>query len=143
MPIECRLGGHDADMRTLHLGLRVAELERSLAFYTAVGYEVVGRVPETPIGELTMLKLPGDEFVTLELVHDPSDARSAPTTGLSHFVIAVESMEATVDRLRDRGLEVEAPTSPDDSADFLTSSIVDPDGNRIELVQWPPGHADA
>ena len=33
-------------MRTLHFGLRVADLERSLAFYNAVGYEVVG-VPET------------------------------------------------------------------------------------------------
>ena len=37
-------------MRTLHLGLRVADRERSLAFYTAVGYEVVGSVPETPLG---------------------------------------------------------------------------------------------
>ena len=45
---------------------------RSLAFYTAVGYEVVGRVPETPFGRLTMLKLPGDDFVTIELVHDPT-----------------------------------------------------------------------
>jgi lactoylglutathione lyase len=35
-------------MRTLHFGLRVADLGRSLAFYTAVGYEVVGSVPETP-----------------------------------------------------------------------------------------------
>lgn len=35
-------------MRTLHFGLRVADLERSLAFYSAVGYEVVGSVPETP-----------------------------------------------------------------------------------------------
>jgi len=32
--------------------------------------------------------------------------------------------------------------SPNGSDDFLTAWIVDPDGNRIELVQWPPGHAD-
>lgn len=56
----------------LHFGLRVAELDRSLAFYTAVGYEVVGSVPETAFGHLTMLKLPGDDLVTLELVHDPA-----------------------------------------------------------------------
>ena len=37
-------------MRTLHLGLRVAELERSLAFYTNLGYEVLGEVPETKTG---------------------------------------------------------------------------------------------
>jgi catechol 2,3-dioxygenase-like lactoylglutathione lyase family enzyme len=34
-------------MRTLHFGLRVADLDRSLAFYAAVGYEVVGSVPDT------------------------------------------------------------------------------------------------
>jgi catechol 2,3-dioxygenase-like lactoylglutathione lyase family enzyme len=61
-------------MRTLHFGLRVADLERSLAFYTAVGYEVVGSVPETAFGHLTMLKLPDDGFVTIELVHDPTEA---------------------------------------------------------------------
>jgi catechol-2,3-dioxygenase len=56
-------------MRTLHVGLRVTDLDRSLAFYTAVGYE--------------------------------------------------ES---------DDGLK--------------TTFIADPDGRRIELVQWPAGHAD-
>ena len=56
-------------MRTLHLGLRVADLDRSLAFYTALGYEIVGEVPETDLGHLTMIKLPGDEFVAIELVH--------------------------------------------------------------------------
>jgi RibD C-terminal domain len=34
-------------MTTLHFGLRGADLDRSLAFYTDVGYEVVGSVPET------------------------------------------------------------------------------------------------
>jgi lactoylglutathione lyase len=28
----------------------VSDLDRSLAFYTAVGYEVVGSVPDTPLG---------------------------------------------------------------------------------------------
>ena len=60
-------------MRILHLGLRVTDLARSLEFYRAIGYEVLGEVPETAFGSLTMLKLPGDEFVTIELVHDSSD----------------------------------------------------------------------
>jgi lactoylglutathione lyase len=129
-------------MRTLHFGLRVADLDRSLAFYTAVGYEVIGSVPDTPLGRLTMLKLPGDEFVTIELVHDPTEAQVGVGTGLSHFVIKVESMDATITELAARGIDAEVPTSPDDSEDFRTTWIVDPDGNRIELVQWPAGHAD-
>ena len=129
-------------MRTLHFGLHVADLDRALAFYTALGYEVVGSVAETGIGHLTMLKLPDDDFVSIELVHDPDRGDVARGTGLSHFVITVESMDATVAALAANGIEVEAPTSPDGSDDFRTAMITDPDGNRIELVQWAAGHPD-
>ena len=128
-------------MRTLHLGLRVADLDRSLAFYTAVGYEIVGNVPETDLGHLTMIKLPGDEFVTVELVHDPKDTDIDGGTRLSHLVIQVDSMDVMLSELAAGGIDAEAPTSPDGPADFRTTWIVDPDGNRIELVQWPAGHA--
>lgn len=129
-------------MRTLHLGLRVGDLQRSLAFYTAVGYEVVGSVPETPLGHLTMLKLPGDEFVTIELVHDPARPEVGSGMGLSHFVIKVDSLDATISALAARSIGAEAPVSPDGSDEFRTTVLIDPDGNRIELVQWPAGHAD-
>jgi lactoylglutathione lyase len=128
-------------MRTLHFGLRVADLDRSLAFYMAVGYEVVGSVPDTPLGHLTMLKLPADEFVTIELVHDPTPGNDVGT-GLSHFVIKVESMDATVSDLAAHGINAEPPSSPDGSNDFRTTWIIDPDGNRIELVRWPAGHPE-
>ena len=129
-------------MRTLHFGLRVADLDRSLAFYTAVGYEIVGNVPETGLGHLTMLKLPGDGFVTIELVHNPNETEVNGGTRLSHFVIQVDSMDVTLSELAALGIDAEVPTSPDGSADFRTTWLVDPDGNRIELVQWPAGHAD-
>ena len=128
-------------MRTLHVGLRVADLERSLAFYSALGYAVVGTVSRTEFGSLTMLKLPGDEFVTLELVHSPDIDRIDPQ-GLNHIVIKVESMTATIADLATKGVTAEPPSSPDGSADFWTSWITDPDGYRIEMVQWPAGHAD-
>ena len=128
-------------MRTLHFGLRVADLDRSLAFYTALGYEVVGRVPGTPLGHLTMLKLPADEFVTIELVHDPTRGEVDIATGLSHFVVQVESLDATVDDLAARGIDAGAPSAPDGTDDVRTTVAIDPDGNRVELVQWPAGHA--
>jgi lactoylglutathione lyase len=128
-------------MRTLHIGLRVADLERSLVFYTRLGYQVLGTVPETAFGSLTMLKLPGDEFVTIELVHHPGNDRVGPG-GLNHLVVQVESMHDTVAELAAQGIEVDPPTSPDGSADFWTAWLTDPDGYRIELVQWPPGHPD-
>ena len=129
-------------MRTLHFGLRVADLERSLAFYTAVGYEVVGSVPGTAFGHLTMLKLPDDDFVTIELVHDPTNGAVDLGTGLNHFVIKVESLDATITELAAQGIDADTPESPDGSGDLRTTWITDPDGNRIELVQWPAGHPD-
>jgi lactoylglutathione lyase len=128
-------------MRTLHVGLRVGHLERSLAFYTGLGYEVVGKVPETEFGTLTMLKLPGDEFVTIELVDDPATDTVEPG-GLNHLVIQVESMQEAVAALTARGIQVEAPGSPDGAEDFWTAWVTDPDGYRIELVQWPAGHPE-
>jgi lactoylglutathione lyase len=125
-------------MRTLHVGLRVTDLGRSLAFYTAVGYQVVGSVPETSIGHLAMLKLPDDEFVTVELVHDGKPVDRG--TDVSHFVVQVESMVDTLDVLADHGI---GPVDPGQESDGLkTMFIADPDGRRIELVQWPAGHAD-
>ena len=128
-------------MRTLHLGLRVADLERSIAFYASVGYEVLGDVPATELGSLTMLKLPDDEFVALELVHDPTLDRVDPG-GISHIVVQVEDVHAAVAHLGARGVQAGEPGSPDGSADFRTAWVTDPDGYRIELVQWPDGHPD-
>jgi lactoylglutathione lyase len=130
-------------MRTLHLGLRVADLERSLAFYAALGYETVGSVPGTSLGDLTMIKLPDDPFVTIELVSGSSASASSGGGRLSHLVIKVESMDAVLTRLADRGIHPdEPPASPDGPNEFRTAWIADPDENRVELVQWPPDHPD-
>ena len=130
-------------MRTLHFGLRVADVERSLAFYAALGYEVVGSVPGTSVGDLTMIKLPGDAFVTIELVSGSAATAPGAGVGLSHFVIKVESMDGILAELAAEAIiPDEPPGSPDGSDEVLTAWITDPDGNRIELVQWPPGHPD-
>jgi lactoylglutathione lyase len=121
----------------------VADRERSLAFYTALGYEVVGSVPGTSVGDLTMLKLPGDAFVSIELVSGPSAGAPGGGGSLSHFVIGVKSMDGVLAELAGHGVVPdEPPGSPDGSHEFRTAWVTDPDGNRIELVQWPPGHAD-
>jgi len=124
-------------VRTLQFGLKVTDRETSVAFYTTLGYVVVGEVPDSPIGHLTMLKLPDDEFVSLELVHDPAGDAAAP--GFSHFAISVESLEATVATLAASRIDADAVHSP--APDMFTTTITDPDGRRIELVQWPREHA--
>jgi lactoylglutathione lyase len=129
-------------VRTLHIGLHVNDVERSLAFYTAVGYEVVGRVPETPLGMLTMIKLPDDPFVTVELVARTTDGDTRDSGTLSHLVIQVESLEEIVARLATKGVSADGPNRSESPDEIRTAWITDPDGNRIELVQWPTGHPE-
>ena len=129
-------------MRTLHVGLRVSDLERSLGFYTAVGYAVIGTVEGTPFGSLTMLRLPGDGFVTIELVYNPAMGSVDLGTGINHLVVQVESLDATRADLAGKGIVAESPRLPDGGDGPRTSWLTDPDGYRIELVQWPAGHAD-
>lgn len=129
-------------MRTLHVGLRVSDLERSLAFYTAVGYTVAGTVEGTAFGRLTMLRLPGDGFVTIELVYDPARGAVDLGTGLNHLVVQVESLDTTLADLAAQGIVAEPPELPGGTDGPRTSWITDPDGYRIELVQWPAGHPD-
>jgi catechol 2,3-dioxygenase-like lactoylglutathione lyase family enzyme len=124
-------------MRMLHIGLRVTDLERSLAFYTALGYTVAGSVSETEFGSLTMLQLPDDPFVSLELVHD-SARPVKDTSAVNHLVVQVDDLIATVAELAAKGVTAEAPAEP--GPGIRTSWLTDPDGYRIELVQWPAGH---
>jgi lactoylglutathione lyase len=130
-----------ATMRTLHPAYRVANLAASLAFYTAVGYRQVGNVEIGDGGSLTMLKLPDDEVVTLELVHRALGGPVEVGSGFSHLAVQVDNLSTTIDALLDAGLRpgpVQRPGGPDGPQ---TAWLTDPDGYRIELVQWPPGHA--
>ena len=124
-------------MRTLHLGLRVTDLDRSLAFYTALGYVELGRVPDTAFGSLTMLALPDDPFVSLELIHDPLRPVTS-TDAVNHLVVQTDDLDATITELAARGVPAEPPAEP--GPGMRTCWLTDPDGYRIELVQWPAGH---
>jgi lactoylglutathione lyase len=57
-----------------------------------------------------------------------------------HLAIQVEDLEATRRDLAETGIvvgEVETPGGPHGPR---TAEVLDPDGHRIELVQWPDGH---
>lgn len=123
-------------MKMLHTAYRVTDRSAALGFYGALGYEVVGRVDLDAGASLTMLKLPADEFVSLELVHQPTDGG----TGLSHIAVQVDDLAATVESLSQAGLRPGPIEEPGGTGGPRTSFLTDPDGHRIELVQWPAGH---
>lgn len=125
-------------MKTLFVSYRVTDLDRSLAFYTALGYTELGRVEIGDDSLLVILKFPEEPSASLELVHRPAEGRVDVGTGFDHLAIEADDLAATLQRLTDAGLEpgpVQYPGGPEGPK---TSWLTDPDGYRIELVEWPP-----
>ncbi len=118
---------------TLHAACRVSDLNVSLDFYSSLGYQQVGLVSAGDGESITMLKLPGDEFATLELVHRPVDGPVIVGTGFSHLVVQVRHLAATVATLTQLGLQPEAEQRPAGEFGPRTSWLTDPDGYRIEF----------
>ena len=72
----------------------------------------------------------------------PAKGKVEPGTGINHLDIQVESPDAALADLAVKGIAADSPADPDHADRPRTSWITDPDGYRIELVQWPAGHAD-
>jgi lactoylglutathione lyase len=129
-------------VKTLMVAVRVTDLDRSLRFYAAIGYVELGRIASGGGGTLVVLKFPGEPVATLELVHRPAGGPVKVGDGFDHLAIQVDALAPTLDRLAAAGLApgpVEHPGGPEGPA---VGWLTDPDGYRIELVEWPPGHAD-
>ena len=130
-------------MKTLQIAYRVSDLDRSAEFYRTLGFREIGRVPLPSGVTLVMLNLPGDgEFVTLELVHDPAAGTLERGNGFSHLAVQVDDLIATLAALAAAGIATDPVEHPGGADGPAVSNLRDPDGYRIELVQWPPGHAD-
>ncbi|MFE5191897.1 VOC family protein [Streptomyces sp. NPDC056628] len=129
-------------MKTLFVSYRVTDLDRSLGFYSALGYAELGKVPLGGGAHLVLLKFPDEPAASLELVHRPGDEPVDVGSGFDHLAIQVEELTLTLTKLMEAGLRpgpLQYPIGPDGPT---TSWLTDPDGYRIELVEWPAGHAD-
>jgi lactoylglutathione lyase len=128
-------------MKTLFSSYRVSDLNRSLAFYSSLGYRCVGTVALDDGARLAMLAFPDELTVTLELVHRPADGPATPG-GFDHLAVQVDDLTATLDALTRAGIHPGPVQHPAGDDGPRTAFLEDPDGYRIELVQWPPGHPD-
>jgi lactoylglutathione lyase len=130
-------------MKTLLTGYRVSDLERSEIFYRAVGFREIGRVLLGDGTTLVMLNLPGDDDrVTLELVYAPAADALVVGNGFSHIAVQVDDLAATITKLTRKGIACGPTEYPGGANGPIVANLRDPDGYRIELVQWPPGHAN-
>jgi catechol 2,3-dioxygenase-like lactoylglutathione lyase family enzyme len=123
-----------------HVAVRVADLDRSIAWYEAAfAFAVVhrGRVPEgTPIA---MLRTPGGagvELFELEARADPSWAGPIPALeqGVVHFGLDVPDVEAAFARAVDAGGRAVWPPRDAPVSGVRIAFVADPDGNLVELI---------
>ena len=132
-----------AGFRLLHAMLRVADMERSLDFYTRqLGLTVLER-REHKKNQFTQAYLGyGEGFgqMTLELVANwDREAPYAAGESFGHLAIGVTGITALCDRLAAEGVPMPRPPRSQRHGDTIVAFVEDPDGHRIELVQMRPG----
>jgi lactoylglutathione lyase len=122
-------------MRFVHTAMRVRDIDASLRFYEALGFERRGKLQFEGAYNI-YLGVPGDGD-TLELT--VNEGREEPYdlgTGYGHVALVVDDLESLVARLAEYGIEPEKPPyHPGGREDVGPICFVaDPDGYRIELI---------
>lgn len=122
-------------MRFVHTCVRVRDIDASLRFYEALGFERRGRLNfETAYN--IYLGLPGDED-TLELtVNRDRDTPYDIGEGYNHMALTVEDLDALLAGLAEDGVQPEKPPYAPGGREEIgrICFVADPDGYRIELI---------
>lgn len=133
-------------MRIAYTMIRVADLDRSIAFYTDILGMTLFRREEYPTGRFTLAFLGyGEEAegATVELTWNWDITAYDRGNGWGHVALAVDDVYAACARLESRGAKVLRPAgpmahvSPQRAGAEVIAFLEDPDGYRIELV---PAH---
>ena len=127
-------------MRLLHTMLRVGDLEKSVAFYTAVlGMQLLRR-KDYPSGRFTLAFLGyGDEkeHTVLELTHNWDTERYDLGDGYGHIALGVQDIQATCAGIADRGGRLVREPGPMKHGSTVIAFLEDPDGYKVELIELP------
>jgi lactoylglutathione lyase len=120
-------------MPLVHTAYRVRDIDASLRFYGALGFEKRGRLNFSDAYNV-YLGLPGDGD-RLELTvnvgrEEPYDLGS----GYGHVALTVEDLDATLEQLAREGIEPERPPYTVPSGARICF-LQDPDGYRVELIE--------
>lgn len=120
----------------LHTCYRIGEIDRSVAFYNALGFEEVGRIPIRDEAINVFMNMPGDgDSPRLELTYNFGVDSYELGTGYNHIAIAAGNLDETLARLAEQGIEPERPPYSIREGGSRLCFVRDPDGYRIELIE--------
>jgi lactoylglutathione lyase len=119
----------------LHTCYRIGDIDRSVAFYEKIGFEVAGRMPIGDEAINIFMNLPGEDPV-LELTYNHGVTGYEHGTGYNHIALMVDDLDATLESLAAEGIEPEKPPyRPGGRTEgHFICFLRDPDGYRIELI---------
>jgi lactoylglutathione lyase len=123
-------------MSLIHTCYRIGEIERSIAFYEALGFEEVGRIPIGEEAVNVFMNMPGDgDMPKLELTYNFGVDSYEIGTGYGHIAITAEDLDGTLTSLAEKGIEPEKPPYTVREGGSRICFVRDPDGYRIELIE--------
>ncbi len=121
-------------MELLHTCYRIGEIDRSVAFYEALGFEEMSRLPIRDEAINVFMGLPEDG-PRLELTYNFGVDSYELGTGYGHIAVSVDDLDATLERLKEQGIEAEKPPYTVREGGSRLCFVRDPDGYRIELIE--------
>jgi len=119
----------------LHTCYRIGDIDRSVRFYEALGFEELRRMPIRDEAINVFMGLPGDG-ARLELTYNHGVTEYDLGTGYNHIAILVDDLDGTLGELSKEGIEPEKPPYRQGgrTEGSFIAFVRDPDGYRIELI---------
>ena len=115
---------------------RITDVDRSVAFYEALGFEERRRLPIREEAVNVFMGLPGDgDRLELTYNFDTPEGGYDVGTGYGHIAVTVDDMDATLEALAREGIEPERPPYTVREGGSRLCFVRDPDSYRVELIE--------
>ena len=125
-------------MALIHTCYRITDIDRSVAFYEALGFPEVRRLPIRDEAINVLMNQPGDgDMPSLELTFNHGVDSYDMGTAYGHIAITTDDIHGTLARLAEQGIKPEKPPYSVREGGSLLVFVRDPDGYRIEIIESP------
>jgi lactoylglutathione lyase len=118
----------------IHTCYRIGDIDLSVKFYKALGFEEVGRMPIRDEAINVFMGLP-DDGARLELTYNHGVDSYELGTGYNHIAVTTADLDEKLENLQQQGIEPEKPPYTVSENGPRICFVRDPDGYRVELIE--------